>query len=429
MNFKLKKSDAALSILLCISLFFVFFVGVCNVGYKKYTRVVGKKIIYNARKDFPFENRNAAKASESHLSLKSFKEKYNQVKIKITDYITIHHPLYWHYVLLKKRLDAFFGLDMTNSLGLGGNSGKNSVVVRFDGEWLGQTYAGGETETHIRSVLDFAQKMTAEGRIFFVFENPEKFKDYYGLKNNYAQVRNSVNSAFSENGIIFFDIVKYMDENSIDYKDVFFKTDHHWNASSGLWANKILCDYLNENFGYDIDTTIFDLGNYDIEILKNHFLGSLGKKVTEVYIKSDDFELITPKYDSDLTVFNSACAETRRGTIAETLYNPKALEKKNIYKRSDYEFYAYGDQSLICSHNNNLNDGSSLLLIHLSFADVQIPTLAQVFEDFYAVDLRVFNGSLMTLIHQKNPQTVVLAYPVNTFVNKNTVVAKHFNFN
>lgn len=429
---KFGKSDFLLSILLNVSLCAVFFIAVGNVGYKflkKYTNLVEKTVVYNAEKDFPFENVNAIKNTERDLFLKSFEEKYNRIKLKITNYVTLRNPLYQNCIVFKKNIDAFLGLDMTNSLGLAGNSGKESVVVPFDGEWLGLTYSGGEPESQIRLVLDFAEKMKAEGRNFFVFENPEKFKDYYGFQNNIAEIRKSVNESFSKNGIAFFDVVEFMKENSIDYKDIFFKTDHHWKASSGLWANKILCNYLNVNFGYNIDTAIFDLENYDIRVLKNQFLGSLGKKVTEVYTKSENFEIITPKYDSDLTVFNSAYAETIRGTIAETLYAPKFLEEKNIYKRNDYCFYSYGDQPLITSHNNKLHDGSSLFIIKLSFADAQIPTLTQAVEDFYAVDLRHFTGSLMTLIHQKNPQTVVLAYPANAFTTKNAGEAKHYLFN
>ena len=242
-----------------------------------------------------------------------------------------------------------------------------------------------------------------------------------------------MNSALRAGGLEIFDLDDYIAENGIDYKDIFLKTDHHWQPRSGLWANSLLCEYLNENFGYKIDTSIFNLENYDIRVYKNQFLGSLGKKVTEVYAQKEDFDLISPKYESDITVFSSATGEQRTGTIPEVFYYMEVFDIPSVYKRNEYALYTNNqDTGLIVSHNNLKHNGSSLLLIHLSFADVQIPFITQVFEDFYAVDLRHFNGSLEALIKEKNPSTVILAYPITSFsgIGVDTPTDRNiFNFN
>ncbi len=241
--------------------------------------------------------------------------------------------------------------------------------------------------------------------------------------------RATVNAGLREGGLEILDLDDYIAEHGIDYKDIFLKTDHHWQPRSGLWANAILCDYLNVHYGYSINTGIFDLANYDIKVYKNQFLGSLGKKVTEVYAPKEDFELITPKYESDITMFSSATGKTKTGTIPDVFYFMDVFNIPNVYARNEYALYMNNqDCALIISHNNKKSDGTSVLLIHHSFADVQIPFLTQAFENFYAIDLRHFTGSLETFIKKKNPSLVILAYSTTGYQTTESAAQKHSSY-
>lgn len=397
-----------------------------------------KKPIYNAIAEYPF---NATELTDINLEAKTkdnilfYKNQIMQIENKISLYCTEYLIGRIYAVILKKTIDKLLGLNMTSSMGVMNPIKQNDVVTSFDGEWLGSPLPEGSSkyrDRNIKKVIKFSNLIKSQGRNFFIFENPSKFCNQLGYKNSYNKNREIVNYALRNNGIEILDLDDYIKENQINYRDIFFKTDHHWKPSSGLWANKLLCNYMNEHFGYGIDNVIFNLENYDIKIYERQFLGSLGKKVTEVYSRREDFELITPKYNNNVTVFSSETCESRTGSIEEVFYYMDVFKERNIYARNEYALYTNNaNTGLIISHNNLKDDGSSLLLIHLSFADVQIPFLTQAFENFYAVDLRFFNGSLETLIKKTNPATVVLAYPTTEFQEdtSHTFMRDMFDFN
>lgn len=381
---------------------------------------------YDAAKFYPFETESTmpVPAKKSAFSrgdsvVQRLSALIKAVEEKITNHCTSEGiPGGMYAVRVKKTADCLMGLDMTQSMG---SVPVGDAVGYFAEDWLGRPLPEQDPAEHIQSVIALARDMEAQGRNFMVFENPGKYCDVGGYKNYYAENRATVNAGLRKAGISVLDLDEYIAEQGIDYKSLFFKTDHHWTPRSALWANAVLCGWLNENFGMSLDMGIFDLKNYDIQLFPKRFLGSLGKKVTLMYAEPDDFELITPAYPTDITVFSSATLETRTGAVQDTLYDLHHLTAKNIYKRNEYALYSYGDCALIDSHNNLLHDGSNMLLIHFSFADAQIPTLTQCVENLYAIDLRHFSGSLQTFIREKNPQTVILMYPITCFGEEATI--------
>lgn len=424
---KLNHTDFFLTVWFLIILKTLVSMVLGTLGYrtiKKYTNIIITHVFYDGEIDYPLDKDQIEKKN----SLSHYKYLVNILQNRVTSFSKDYLPIRKNGIILKKTIDKTMGLDMTSSQGIVKVS---DLVVPYSEDYLGRVYEFVDSSEQVEAVINFAKLMEKEGRNFLLFENPEKHISFYGYNDYADDKRKIINEKLKYNKINYYDCEEYMNNNYVDYKDIFFKTDHHWKPTAGLWANKLLCEYINNSFGYDIDTSIFDIKNYDVSILKEHYLGSLGRKITEVYTKKDDFEILTPKYDSDVTVFNSITSETKRGSISETLFNNDALLNKDVYKRNDYSFYSYGDIALLTSHNNMLHDGSSVLIIKLSFADVQIPFLTQVFEDVYAVDLRHFTGSLTKLIHDKNPQTIVMIYPTESFTPdaKGTLYKKSkFNF-
>ena len=418
----------ALSMIMC-AIFAKF--AYLQIGKRVGLVVLNQAAIYNAEKDYPFEDRGdsvpfeSAGAIANGAKVSRFARVKNLIltaEQKITMYCTDNLPKRIVFVLPKKRLDKALGLNMTSSMGVVNPQTSSDVVTRFDGEWLGMPLCTGSMEysaANLKSVIAFARQMESEGRNFLVFENPDKFCDCIGYENYYEKNNEMVNATLRENGIRVVDLNDYMAAQGLRHRDIFLKTDHHWQPRAGLWGNAILCDELNKQFSFNIDTGIFDLSNYDIKVYPNQFLGSLGKKVTEVYVAKEDFDLITPAYPTDITMFSSAVGKERTGTIPEVFYYMDVFKVKNVYARNEYALYTNNqDCALIVSHNNKLHDGSNMLFIHFSFGDVQIPTLTQAVEDFYAIDLRHFTGSLQTFIKEKNPSTVVLAYPTQSYIGK-----------
>ena len=176
---------------------------------------------------------------------------------------------------------------------------------------------------------------------------------------------------------------------------------------------------LNETAGYSIDTSYFDESQYDIQWRENFFLGSQGRKVTEVYVGPEDFPILLPRYDTNLEVYHSSLNATLTGSRQETMMNWSALDVESLYKRNAYGMYGYGDEGLIQMHNLDQPDGHRLLIIKISVADCMAPYLCHAAEYVDFIDLRLFGESLRDYIQRTNPDTVAVIYQGTTFEEKN----------
>ena len=76
---------------------------------------------------------------------------------------------------------------------------------------------------------------------------------------------------------------------------------------------------------------------------------------------------------------------------------------------------------MITIHNNQIHDGSHILMLKTSYADCMYPYLASVVENLDVIDLRWFNGSLQSYIKETNPDTVVMVYGMTTFSGSQTI--------
>ena len=339
----------------------------------------------------------------------------------VKSFTTDHFYFQTQCVIVKKTIDRAIGLDMTTSLTAGENDLSNDfdLVLPYDEDCLGFAVDDIDISSDLGSLIDFADQVKNDGRDFLFFMVPGKYTGNDKF-TDYSQKRlNTVLSSLNEKEIDVLDLNGVVEESGLKISSLFFKTDHHWLPSTGIWADKLLCEYMNENYGYDIDTSIFDPENYETTVLENHFLGSLGKKVTTVYTSLEDFPVVEPKYDTDLEIFDSKLCktpnETLHGSIQETMFNYSALKVTERYSGDAYLFYGYGDKALTTIHNNDIHDGSRILILKTSFADCMYPYLSAVFEYIDVVDLRHFNGSLQTFIDETNPDTVVMIYGLTSF--------------
>lgn len=375
-----------------------------------------KNDLWNAAEFYPVE-----KEQIEIEGLQKYWDKIAYIKTSVGDYATTSFQYRMPFILSKKRVDKLFGLDMTTSLNGGVNDieDTNDVVLPYSNDSLGWVCDDMNISRHLESLIQFGQEMEAEGRNFLFFENPEKFteteiyKDYSEKK--YAEIQ----TAFDSNRLNIISAKDLEEAYPNDLSEMFYKTDHHWKPESGLWADTILCSYLNEEFAYQFDTSLFDISNYKMITYDKSMLGSIGKKVTEIYTSAEEFRLCLPVYKLDLEVFISGKNSSYSGSMQDTLFDYSVFDDYDMYNTALYDFYGYGNQGLIKIHNNDITDGSHILLVKASFANCMYPYLAGVVEDLDVIDLREFNGSLNSYIHQTNPDTVIVIYNLRSFKNGN----------
>ncbi len=316
-----------------------------------------------------------------------------------------------------KTMDRLTGLDMTASQTGGQNSDVDvrDVVAATEEGQLGWVQDNYDITEKLENLADFGQQVEEEGRNFVLVQNPNKyaktdaFADY--SEEQYEQIRN----AFAEAGLNMLDLKEEFTSLGYTEKDIFFDTDFHWKPQSGVLADQIVSQYLNEHFGYTINTDLYNPDMYDVELQEKGFLGHLGKKVTQVYTEADDFPILYPIYDTDYTVYNSYDGSEKTGTVDETLYWYERLDESSLYDGNKYEFYGYSDQTLIRIHNNLKSDGKKLLVIKESYANCMIPYLAADIEYVDVIDLRLFCGSIRDYIRDTNPDTVLVLYGLSSY--------------
>ena len=143
-------------------------------------------------------------------------------------------------------------------------------------------------------------------------------------------------------------------EQNIGLFDLFYKTDHHWKSSTGLWVAAQITERLNELFDMSLETDLLNPDNYIVERHAGVFLGSQGKRVGKYYAGVDDYEIIFPRYSTEFDVEYYNVDEMRTGDFQDAFIFRKNLDLNNSLttETNMYDTYLDGNHALIRCKNN-----------------------------------------------------------------------------
>ena len=224
-------------------------------------------------------------------------------------------------------------------------------------------------------------------------------------------------SRLSEKEIPLLDFSEVLRKEGIKDEDIFFYTDHHWKPYCGFVAANAICEELKNRYGFEYDKEIADFKNYSTKEYKDWFLGSYGKKVGTYFTwqGADDFELITPKFETSMIEEQPIKGETREGAFEETALYTENLEK-DYYKYNTYATYCGGDFRLQIIKNNMKQDGKKVIIIRDSFACVVAPFLSLQTKELHICDMRDMEGligdkiNMRDYIEEVKPDYVIVLY-------------------
>jgi len=207
-------------------------------------------------------------------------------------------------------------------------------------------------------------------------------------------------------GVVVVDLRDNIKSEGLEVSDMFYRTDHHWTTLAGLWATKIMAEALNENFGYSIDTSIYDLDKFDIKEWNESWLGEQGRKVGKTYVGLDDFTRIKPKYETSFT-FKSPGGKTWQGTFDDFIIEDVYNTENDVYDNETWH-YSYARIDAI---NNNVEKGK-ILLLGDSYDHVTEPFLALGVHEVDSLIIRNYDESvsLRNYILENEYDTVIVAY-------------------
>jgi hypothetical protein len=302
-------------------------------------------------------------------------------------------------------------------------SGTDSVVVMRNG-YLTFEALPVNTDYAVQSTAYFAQTLKEKGINFLYVqcpskENPDDNQLPHGIEDNYNINADSLIKGLSERNVPYIDLRENLNSEFDNYYSCFFKTDHHWTPETGVWASGKIADKLNNEYSLGISTAIGNLDNYKVDVFEKYCFGSQGKKATLRFADPEDISLIYPKADTDFTVTYDNNAPLS-GRFEDTLLRKDVFDKIDYYNISTYSAYLHGNHAMTTIHNSKVDNGRKMLYIMDSFSASVVPYLATEIEDIVVLDLRTFNGSVMSVIEQFCPDTVVVAYNPSTFSETRT---------
>lgn len=303
-------------------------------------------------------------------------------------------------------------------------------VVFIDSDYLARTYEITETDKICEKISDL-KNATEEAGSEFIFVQPLakicKEDDESGVIDFSNYNIDSVLEGIRENGVNYLDLRESLHSEGRDHHKSFFASDHHWKPETGLWAAEKIADKLNACAGYNIDPGIFSENNYDKEVYEENFLGSQGTKVSMSVIEPDDISYLYPKKEVNYTLEIPTIGLNETGGF-DIIYNFDELDVKDIYKRNSYAVYMHGLRAMSTIKNNNINDGSKILVISDSFNLTVAPFIAQGIGQVDSVLLDYFDGSIYSMIEQNSYDAVILMYSEMSEFSTGSAFDLRFNF-
>lgn len=173
---------------------------------------------------------------------------------------------------------------------------------------------------------------------------------------------------------------------------LYFRTDHHWTARGAYYAYVEFCRQKG--------ITPTPLSDYSKTGKAEGFLGSLyysdkNKNPAAMEKNPDYIESFVPNGTNRLDVYNAD------GTYYDwfAIVNTKATQYSTCF--------ISGDRALIEIHNDQIDDGSSIVVIKESFGNAFVPFLVDSYEYVYVIDYRHWNGILSDFVIEKGIDDVL----------------------
>jgi len=248
------------------------------------------------------------------------------------------------------------------------------------------------------------------------YENilPAGYKDY-GNQN-----ADDLLNALKENGVPVLDLREEMRSDGIDHDDAFFITDHHWKPETGFWAyTKIIESLLSVGAIEPIDPFYTEIEKFYIETFQDFFLGAHGKRTGSYYAGVDDFSVITPTFDTELSIKIASRDIDIRGEFSETALNKERIQK-DYFTANPHAAYRHGNIGFTQFRNDIAPVDLKVLTLGDSFSNVPYAFLPLVFSACDQMDMRHYEGDFAEYYSEYDPDIVIVLVNPNHIALANT---------
>lgn len=359
---------------------------------------------------YPFEDDGASEYTNAKTLLTQYHDKISAIEIKLENVIN-------NNTILRYPLSELY-CNIWNTMGIRKIPSSDRSVMVLENGYFSYNYEKIDNDAVAEKIQTFQESLDARGTDFLYVMAPYKYSEtdknnlYKGYIDYTKENAQTLAAELQAHGVNFLNLQELAVRQGIDVPKLFFRTDHHWKPSSALWGAREVAAELNKNFGFGIDLELYNEELFSARTYQRFFLGSQGKKVTLAYADPDDFDVLTPIYDTNYHIVVPYFNLDFTGTFEETMIDQLLLTEKDYdkkyYTANAYAAYGYGDQPLIAIENLNTDMDKKVLIIKDSFADTLAPFLSLGLSDIRIIDLRSFTGSLQNFIDDYDPDTVIL---------------------
>ena len=360
-----------------------------------------------------------AENKSEKTSAEKSKEKYDKIfkeinsfaesipdKVIFADYINMAGSLY----------NSMLGWEIP------AKNGSNNIVSLENG-YYSSVLGKYDPTKFVNNICEFRDFLKEENIPLLYVAAPRKITEndfVSGVVDFSVQNVNQLTEKLSENNINYIKMIDYISEEYEDPHEAFFKTDIHWKPQTALFVSNVISEYLNDNFDFDIDLTLFDPENFEYELYENRLLGSEGRKLTTAVADPEDFYLLYQKDEMTFTldIFDRNIEKT--GGF-EIFYNyAHVLGNIDYNNKQAYEAYMHGNNAVDIITNHDNSDGKKVLMLGDSYSRTVAPFMAVGISQLELLDLRSFNGSLESYIEINGPyDAVVILYNPGAIAESN----------
>jgi len=302
-------------------------------------------------------------------------------------------------------------------------------VIKLDNGYLTDVWDKQDVTLAAVQMTKLFNRQKENGKHFLFVVTPRKVPKYEDiLPRGYADFSNQNADELLEilrsHGVPVFDLRDELQKDDISYENTFFVTDHHWKPEAGFWAYTKITDYLVQNEIIEpIDKKYTDITNYNIEIYKDWFLGSLGKRTGIYYVGVDDISIITPNYDTTISLEIPPENISKYGSFYDVAFSHR-LDRINYFLDNPYATYGYGDSNGKIYRNANAPSKIKILFIRDSYACVCTTFFTLVATESRELDMRNYGnfGSFQDYYSEYAPDVLIVFVNAGTgIVSMNTV--------
>ena len=302
----------------------------------------------------------------------------------------------------------------------------NERMLRKDG-MLDYLYArkNAEVDSLVEAVSQFDKRVRELGCAFLYVQAPPKMPVHgdvmpEGWESGHPAERACrVVDGLKRRGVRTLDLVPEFSATEADVARNFFRTDHHWRPTAAFRAAQLLAGELSQMLKDPAlrNPRQLDMGNWDCKVRRRCFLGSHGRRTGRLFSGLDDFELLVPKFDTDISRA-VASGRVMRGRFEESVLKLKAMSRKSLHTRNLYGVYG-GDFGEMLQVNHAAPSAARVLMVKDSFANPVAAFLATVCSEVVVVDPRRLDapGDVMALLVRHRPDVVVELVNPGSFNN------------